>query len=101
MGFGAVLLWRLIPGTKSAEKSFGHTGLPRMLYPLPGPNFILFLDLAAGTPCIEGHFVSHLTAFSTVTNPENKIFVNIFHAFKTSLVSGLKVINLTKFLLKI
>ena len=46
-------------------------------------------------------FLSHFTAFSTVTNPENEIFVNIFYVFQTSFVSVLNVINLTKFLLKI
>ena len=67
-------------------------------------KFFLFLVQVAGTLCIEGHFeknfVGHFTAFSTVTNPENEIFVNIFHVFQTSLVSVLNVINLTKFLLK-
>ena len=69
-----------------------------------GQKFFLFLVQVAGTLCIEGHFeknfVGHFTAFSTVTNPENEIFVNIFHVFQTSLVSVLNVINLTKFLLK-
>ena len=72
--------------------------------PAPGPKFFLFLVQVAGTLCIEGHFeknfVGHFTAFSTVTNPENEIFVNIFHVFQTSLVSVLNIINLTKFLLK-
>ena len=69
-----------------------------------GQKCFLFLVQVAGTLCFEGHFeknfVGHFTGFSTVTNPENEIFVNIFHVFQTSLVSVLNIINLTKFLLK-
>ena len=39
---------------------------------------------------MEGHFVGHFTALSTITNPENYIFVYIFSRFSGEFSIGNK-----------